>query len=168
MEKVNNKRIGSRSRKGFNMIELSFGFIIIGLALAAVFAAANKFMTSQKADNVVSSVQSTMTALETIKTDNAGAYLTSAGGLINANLKITNAMGGALNMKDVAGYTYVCATGAASTITIVTGQIDSAAVQLSAVDKINGKFPTWTATPTGTAAAPTITLTKTANCQVLL
>ena len=160
--------VGSKSRKGFNMVELSFGFIIIGLALAGVFAAANKFMTSQKADNVVSSVQSTLTALETIKTNNAGAYPVSAAATSLATAstnRILNAMGGAANMKDVAGYTYLCVLGAASPLTIVTGTIEGGAggsVQLSAIDKLNGKFPSFTATAVGA----TIQLVKTdSNCQ---
>ncbi|MDD4969845.1 MAG: type II secretion system protein [Paludibacter sp.] len=147
----------SKMRSGFAMLEIVIGIAIVSLIIAAAVVYGPKMMVGRKSDIGFASFKSIDTALVDVYNSNGAAY-PSGTGAISTTTSLYNALGGATATKDLTGWTYSCTAGSGKTMTIVTTPFESAEVQSSLVDKINGRALPWTAAASGTNA---VTITKT-------
>lgn len=151
-------------RKGVTLVELSIVLVITGIILVTVFVIAPKLMTGSKSDNIVGSFSGVQSALETVKSSNAGAYpaQAAAAAFSAGPAALYNELGGANGTKDLAGWTYRCPAGAGQSLVIVTSNMESTEVAKAALTKLNGRMAPWVATLSGTA----LTITKSnVTCQ---
>lgn len=151
------------SRKGMSLIEVSIVLIVAAIVMGGIFMISSKMMTGSRAESTLQSFRGLVSAIEKASVNNLGVYPASAAGAISANSILTTELGGANAIRDLSGWTYACAAGTNSTITIVTAAFEDAGVRNSMLMRINGSYAPWVAAVNGATA---LTITRTGvKCQ---
>lgn len=140
-------------RPGFTLGEIAMVLVIGGILLGGGLYAFNKVYVPTVANDNFGKVSQLIAAVERAKGDNRGAYPVMAAGtsIATSANAISNQMGGTANATDLIGWTYGCASGASSTITLTSPTYTSATIADLVRNKANTAFPQWTTDAPGTA-----------------
>jgi len=148
-----------KMRKALSLVEAIFVLVLLGIIIYKAVSIYGNTKASTEASSLEAQFSSVVSGLERAKKGNGGAYPQSSTKKIPAIPNLVSHLGGSTKTRAIAGWTYSCATGSNSTITIKTSPIVSDVVRNLLKQTINSNYSPYKATISGTI----ITVTSTAN-----
>jgi type II secretory pathway pseudopilin PulG len=144
-----------KMRSAMSLLEAVFWIILVGIFLYGVFNSFAKSKANTKANVAHQAVTTFIGGVETSQRLNGGVYIAQTSKKVSdaTMVNLANALGGTTNIKDVQDWTYTCAAGSASTLTVTTTNYDDTTVRDVVVALINSNNRPWTAVASGSAIA---------------
>jgi len=144
----------TKMRPAFMTLDMSFAIAIALILLIGVMVVYKFVYLPSQANGEYSKVAGVISGIDRTKAMNGNVYMAQTNQKISASAmkKLQNSLGGASNSKDVAGWTYNCASGTSSTLTVTTTPYDSATVRDLVIDMVISNNAPWTAAASGTNA----------------
>ncbi|OGS70692.1 MAG: hypothetical protein A3F91_09265 [Flavobacteria bacterium RIFCSPLOWO2_12_FULL_35_11] len=141
-------------RNGLTLMELSLSLVIVGVVFVSGLFAFNKLYAPTVANSEFGRVTQLIGAIERARGDNMGAYpaLAAATDVAATANPISNQMGGIASATDLLGWTYGCAAGTSSTVTLTTAAFSTSTVADLVRTKTASAFPQWVADASGTSS----------------
>lgn len=134
-----------KMRKGFTLIELIFVLVIVSALVIAGLSQYNKMKAPTQANGEFAKISQLLGGIDRAAGEASGAYpALTALAISGSDNAISIQMGGAAVLGDITGWTYNCAAGASSTVTVTTSALTSTVLADLVRSKIRGAFPAWT------------------------
>jgi len=139
-------------RKGFTLIELIFVLVIVTTLVIYGLSQYNKMKAPTQANGEFAKIAQLLGGIDRAAGEAHGSYpALTALAISGSDNAISIQMGGGSVITDIAGWTYNCAAGASSTITVTTSALTSTVLADLVRSKVRGAFPAWTPNANGNA-----------------
>jgi prepilin-type N-terminal cleavage/methylation domain-containing protein len=137
-----------KMRPGYSIVEIMLTIVIIAILIGGVYTAYQKIYLPTQADRASKKIETVIAGIERVKSRNGGVFPAYDGNIIDSSL-LKNSLGGTQGTKDIQAWTYSCAAGTDTTLSLTSEPLDSAEKADLVVDNLNSEIAPWQASKDG-------------------